>query len=94
MLFFLHHRLKHMHEHLSSALSTPSTPSGSSSKSPWPSTRTLLQIKLLTTLFPVSDRRHPVITPASLLVGYASSICAFLLTRPCVREHVSEEDLF
>lgn len=72
------HRLKNMHERLSTALSNPLNPSSnssSSSSSPWPTIRTLLQLKLLTTLFPVSDRRHPVITPAALLVCKYLSQC-------------------
>lgn len=37
--------------------------------SPWPGARAIAQLKLFTTLFPTSDRRHPVVTPAALLVG-------------------------
>ena len=35
----------------------------------WPSQRQLLLLKLWATIFQASDRRHPVITPASLLMG-------------------------
>lgn len=56
-----------MHERLSAAL----TASGGAGSSTWPSARVLLQLKLLTTLFPVSDKRHPVMTPAALLVRAA-----------------------
>ena len=37
--------------------------------SAWPSQRQLLLLKLWATIFQASDRRHPVITPASLIVG-------------------------
>lgn len=37
--------------------------------SPWPGARAVLQLKLFSLLFPTSDRRHPVLTPAALLVG-------------------------
>jgi hypothetical protein len=35
----------------------------------WPTARVLLQLKLFTTLFPVSDKRHAVLTPVALLLG-------------------------
>ena len=38
-------------------------------ESPWPGPRALLQLKLFSTLFPSSDRRHPVLSPACLLAG-------------------------
>ncbi|GLI63095.1 hypothetical protein VaNZ11_005999, partial [Volvox africanus] len=37
--------------------------------SPWPSPRVVMQLRLFTTLFPISDRRHPVLTPVALLLG-------------------------
>ncbi|KAF5835653.1 nucleolar protein 14 [Dunaliella salina] len=74
-------RLKHMHERLSAALA-PAPANSTTPSNPWPTARTLLQLKLLTTLFPVSDRRHPVITPAALLV------CKYL--SQCVAETVEE----
>ncbi|GIL50075.1 hypothetical protein Vafri_6396 [Volvox africanus] len=37
--------------------------------SPWPSSRVVLQLRLFLTLFPISDRRHPVLTPLALLIG-------------------------
>jgi nucleolar protein 14 len=46
----------------------------------WPPARTLLLLKLLATLFPASDRRHPVLTPASLLACAALAQCP--LARP------------
>lgn len=35
----------------------------------WPSAGTMLLLRTVTRVFPASDRRHPVTTPASLLVG-------------------------
>ena len=43
--------------------------------SPWPSTRALLLLKLWATLYPVSDRRHPVLTPAAILVSAHLALC-------------------
>ena len=43
--------------------------------SAWPGPRALMQLKLFSTLFPLSDRRHPVTTPALLFVGRALSQC-------------------
>lgn len=40
-----------------------------SAASPWPSSRTFFVLKLFTTLFPLTDKRHPVITPLALFVG-------------------------
>ena len=47
----------------------------------WPAPRTLLLLKLLAALFPPSDRRHPVLTPAGLLACAALANCP--VTRPC-----------
>ncbi|KAG1671696.1 hypothetical protein FOA52_007488 [Chlamydomonas sp. UWO 241] len=44
-------------------------------ESPWPGARAILQLKLFLSLFPTSDRRHPVTTPAALLIGRALSSC-------------------
>lgn len=44
-------------------------------RSQWPSTRVLLLLKLWVTLYPVSDRRHPVITPAAILVSAHLALC-------------------
>jgi len=44
-------------------------------RSQWPSTRALLLLKLWVTLYPVSDRRHPVITPAAILVSAHLALC-------------------
>jgi len=38
-------------------------------KSAWPSTGVFLSLRALGHIFPVSDRRHPVVTPAMLLLG-------------------------
>lgn len=46
----------------------------------WPAPKTLLLLKLLTTVYPVSDKRHPVLTPASLLTCAALELCP--LARP------------
>lgn len=43
--------------------------------SPWPGPRALTQLKLFSMLFPASDRRHPVLTPAALFIGRALSQC-------------------
>lgn len=58
-------RITKMHERLSQALADPL----SESHYGWPGARQLLQCMLFATLFPVSDRRHPVITPLALLLG-------------------------
>ena len=46
----------------------------------WPAPRTLLLLKLFTILYPVSDKRHPVLTPASVLICSALALCP--ITRP------------
>ena len=46
-----------------------------SNASPWPTTRGLLLLKLWALLFPVSDRRHPVLTPAAILVSAHLALC-------------------
>ncbi len=38
-------------------------------ESAWPGPRQLLQLQLFATLFPLSDKRHPVVTPLTLLVA-------------------------
>ncbi len=43
--------------------------------SPWPSTRALLLLKLWARLYPVSDRRHPILTPAAILVSAHLALC-------------------
>ena len=43
--------------------------------STWPGARQLLLLKLWSTVFPASDRRHPVLTPAALLVGAHLALC-------------------
>ncbi|KAG2492669.1 hypothetical protein HYH03_009084 [Edaphochlamys debaryana] len=42
---------------------------GAGAGAPWPSARVVLQLKLFAELFPTSDRRHPVLTPAALIIG-------------------------
>jgi len=46
----------------------------------WPAPKTMLLLKLLTTVYPVSDKKHPVLTPASLFVCSALALCP--LARP------------
>lgn len=46
----------------------------------WPAPKTLLLLKLLATVYPVSDKRHPVLTPASLFTCAALELCP--LARP------------
>ncbi|KAL4451742.1 hypothetical protein ABPG75_007404 [Micractinium tetrahymenae] len=41
----------------------------------WPAPRVLLLLKLLATVFPASDKRHPVLTPAGLLACSCLSNC-------------------
>ena len=41
----------------------------------WPARRTMMLLKLLCMAFPVSDARHPVVTPAALLLGHALCLC-------------------
>ncbi|GLC45018.1 hypothetical protein PLESTB_001743300 [Pleodorina starrii] len=61
-------RLGRMSEQLTAAL-------GGATSSPWPPARVVLQLKLFSALFPTSDRRHPVLTPAALLVGKYLNQC-------------------
>eukprot|EP00884_Botryococcus_braunii_P010637 jgi/Botrbrau1/19575/Bobra.0035s0060.1 len=58
-------RLLKMQERLSGALKAP----GGDPAGAWPSARHVMLLRLWALLFPVSDRRHPVVTPAGLLVG-------------------------
>ncbi|PRW57304.1 Nucleolar 14 [Chlorella sorokiniana] len=46
----------------------------------WPPARVLLLLKLFATVFPASDKRHPVLTPAGLLICSCLSNCP--LARP------------
>ncbi len=43
--------------------------------SAWPPPRALLLLKLWATVFPASDRRHAVLTPAALLLGACLALC-------------------
>lgn len=38
-------------------------------ESPWPSSGVFLLLKALTVIFPVTDKRHDIVTPANLLLG-------------------------
>lgn len=70
-------RLQRQLERLTSALRGGShTPAGSA----WPGARVLLLLKLWATVFPASDRRHAVLTPAALLAGACLALCP--LARP------------
>ena len=51
----------------------------------WPSAGSLLALKLLSTLFPTSDARHGVTTPAALLIGQCLSQCAVVTRHDLVR---------
>lgn len=46
----------------------------------WPAPRALLLLKLWATVFPVTDKRHPVLTPAGVLACSALALCP--LARP------------
>lgn len=41
----------------------------------WPHPRTFLLLRLFHILFPASDFRHPVLTPASILIGEMLALC-------------------
>ena len=41
----------------------------------WPAPKIMMLLKLLTTVYPVSDKRHPVLTPVSLLTSAALELC-------------------
>ena len=63
------------HQKAQAALGSAAVPAAPAPSSPWPGPRALMQLKLFSTLFPSSDRRHPVTTPAMLLIGRALSQC-------------------
>lgn len=48
---------------------------GQRARSTWPSPGALLLLRLLPRIFPVTDFRHPVVTPALLYLGQALSQC-------------------
>lgn len=50
-------------------LENQTTEIAAESGSGWPSQRQMLLLKLWATIFQASDRRHPVLTPASLILG-------------------------
>ncbi len=54
----------------------------------WPAPRALLLLKLWASVFPASDRRHPVLTPAGLLA------CGCLALCPLARPHQVPLGLF
>lgn len=49
--------------------------------SPWPGARQLLLLRLWATVFPASDWRHPVLTPAALLAGAHLALCPLTCAR-------------
>ena len=63
-------RLERAHDMLTNRLKDPLLRAKA-----WPSVRTLLFLRLLTTLFPVTDKRHPVLTAASLFASNALALC-------------------
>lgn len=63
-------RLQKAHETMVEALADPVKKAFA-----WPSLGTLLVVKLFTVIFPVSDKRHTVLTPASLFVTSALANC-------------------
>jgi nucleolar protein 14 len=67
-------RLQQAQQHLASALSDPLKRGDA-----WPSTRTLVLLRLFGLVFPSSDKRHPVLTPAGLLA------CSCLMHAPLAR---------
>jgi nucleolar protein 14 len=69
-------RLVRAHARLAGALRAP----GAAPGGPWPRPATLCLLRLYAQLFPASDRRHPVLTPAALLAGAALTGCP--LARP------------
>eukprot|EP00897_Mesotaenium_endlicherianum_P006282 jgi/Mesen1/5682/ME000288S04895 len=62
-------RITRMHKHLSARLKAPD------GGSCWASVRVLLLLRLWGLIFPSSDFRHPVMTPAMLLVGEYLTRC-------------------
>jgi nucleolar protein 14 len=51
---------------------------GQRARSTWPSPGALLLLRLLPRIFPATDFRHPVVTPALLYIGQALSQCPIL----------------
>ncbi|KAM3575098.1 hypothetical protein VYU27_003012 [Nannochloropsis oceanica] len=51
---------------------------GQRARSTWPSPGALLLLRLLPRIFPATDFRHPVVTPALLYMGQALSQCPIL----------------
>ena len=69
-------RLQRLLDRLTAALrGTPRNPENPAGGSAWPGARGLLLLKLWATLFPASDRRHAVLTPAALIVGACLAMC-------------------
>jgi nucleolar protein 14 len=68
-------RLQRAHQQMSQRLKDPVMRATA-----WPAPKTLLLLKLLTTVYPASDKKHPVLTPASLFVCSALALCP--LARP------------
>lgn len=66
-------RLQRLLNRLTAALrGNPRSPDQGSA---WPGARGLLLLKLWATLFPASDRRHAVLTPAALILGACLAMC-------------------
>ncbi|KAK9815549.1 hypothetical protein WJX72_005610 [[Myrmecia] bisecta] len=63
-------RLTRLQQRLAAALRDPFAVAGA-----WPGPRALMLLKLWATVFPVSDRRHPVATPAALLASAYLALC-------------------
>ncbi|DBA90017.1 TPA: hypothetical protein ACH3X2_004286 [Trebouxia sp. C0005] len=64
-------RLGRAHKRLSAALTSLDSSEGGG----WPGARDVLVLKLWATVFPVSDRRHPVTTPLALLTSSYLALC-------------------
>ncbi|DBA84060.1 TPA: hypothetical protein ACH3X1_006541 [Trebouxia sp. C0004] len=64
-------RLTRAHKRLSVALTSLDSSQGGG----WPGARDVLLLKLWATVFPVSDRRHPVTTPLALLTSSYLALC-------------------
>ena len=70
-------QLQKLHEILSNAFADPLT----NMDHGWPSATAFLQLQLFATIFPLSDRRHPVVTPMALLAGKYLSFCPMTCPR-------------
>ena len=66
-------RLQRLLDRLAAALR--GNPMSTDQGSAWPGARGLLLLNLWATLFPASDRRHAVLTPAALILGACLAMC-------------------